>query len=144
MGYVDFSFSVFCLDHSGGNFQRVDRHPRVSLRLLDQKCPSVGRDLDFWLAETVLGSPNRPIDDRSDFFGREGMEDGQLAAGEERRNHLEGGILRRGADEDKGPPFHVRQEGVLLSFIEMMDFVYEENRRLAEPLEAFGLVDYFI
>ena len=56
----------------------------------------------------------------------------------QRRIDEEKRIVRRRADELHHAAFHVRQQNVLLGFIETMDFVHEQNRGLALVFEAIG------
>ena len=55
------------------------------------------------------------------------------------RDDFEGGIFSGGADEEDVPGFDVREEGVLLGFVEAMDFVNEDDGALAGAGFAFGV-----
>ena len=70
-------------------------------------------------------------DDPRDRLRRQGIEDHDLAAGEQRAVQLEGRVLGRGADQDDVAGFDVRQEDVLLRAVEAVDLVEEEDRALA-------------
>ena len=54
-----------------------------------------------------------------------------FASREERRVHGKTWIFRGGPHEDDGPVFHVRQKGILLSFVEPMNLVDEHDGALA-------------
>jgi hypothetical protein len=58
-----------------------------------------------------------------------------LARGEQRRVHFERRILRGGANQDDRAAFDVRQERVLLRFVEAVDLVHEQHRARA-PMPA--------
>ena len=68
----------------------------------------------------------------------EPLEDEDLAAREEGRIDLEGGVLRGGADEDDAALLDIGKEGVLLGLVEAMDFVDEEDGAPAELTHPFG------
>jgi hypothetical protein len=57
----------------------------------------------------------------------QGFQDIDLGAGEEGAHHLEGGILRGGADEGDQAGFDVGQEGVLLALVEAVHFIDEQD-----------------
>ena len=74
---------------------------------------------------------------------RKRLEDKDLAAGEQRRVDLEGGVFRGGAHERDGSVFHVWQEAVLLGAVEPVDFIHEEEGSLAVFPPFGGLVKGF-
>ena len=65
------------------------------------------------------------------------MEDAQ--AGEQGVVEMEGGVFSGGADEDEGAVFDVGQEGVLLGFVEAVDFVDKEDGFAADGAFLLGL-----
>src|SRR5208283_2345231 len=67
------------------------------------------------------------------------VEDIDLGAREERGDDFEGGVLGGGADEENVAGFDVREESVLLGFVEAMDFVNEDDGALAGVGFALGL-----
>ena len=69
------------------------------------------------------------------------MEDAQ--AGEQGVVEVEGGVFGGGADEDEGAVFDVGQEGVLLGFVEAVDFVDKEDGFAAQAAFLLGLKDGF-
>ena len=69
------------------------------------------------------------------------MEDAQ--AGEQGVVEMEGGVFSGGADEDEGAVFDVGQEGVLLGFVEAVDFVDKEDGFAAQTAFLLGLKDGF-
>ena len=69
------------------------------------------------------------------------MEDAQ--AGEQGVVEVEGGVFGGGADEDEGAVFDVGQEGVLLGFVEAVDFVDKEDGFAAQAAFLLGFKDGF-
>ena len=61
--------------------------------------------------------------------GGERFEAEEVAAREERRIDVETRVVGGGADEADVALFDIRQEEVLLGFVEAVQFVDEENRR---------------
>ncbi len=53
------------------------------------------------------------------------------AAGPQRPDNLEVGVLRRGTNEDERPGLYMREEGVLLRLVQAMDFINKQNRLAA-------------
>jgi hypothetical protein len=85
----------------------------------------------------ILGQGQRAADMRlgageQDREGRvvQGLQHEDLRSGEDGAVQLEGGVLRRRADQDDGAVLHDRQEGVLLGAVEAMDLVHEEQGAL--------------
>src|SRR5690606_6688124 len=58
----------------------------------------------------------------------ERVKDQHTRARKKRGIELEGGVLRRGAHKHDSTVLHHRQEGILLSPVEAMDLVHEEER----------------
>ena len=76
-------------------------------------------------------------DDRRELFLGERLQLVDLAAGEQRRVHLEVRVLRRRADQRQQAFLHRGQQGILLGLVEAVDLVEEENGATAvcaEPL----------
>ena len=61
-----------------------------------------------------------------------------LRARNQRRIDKEKWIVRGRADQSDDAAFHIRQQNVLLRFVEAMDFVDEQNRGLAGVFQAIG------
>ncbi len=57
----------------------------------------------------------------------EGRDDDNAGAGDERGDDFEAGVFGGGADEDDEARLDVREKGVLLSFVETVNFVHEED-----------------
>ena len=67
------------------------------------------------------------MEELQDVCGGEGLEGVDAAAGEEGGVELEGGVFCGGADEADGAALDVGEEGVLLGFVEAVDFIDEED-----------------
>ena len=67
------------------------------------------------------------------------MQHVDAAARQQRAVDFEGGIFGRGADQADAALFDVREESVLLGFVEAMDFVDEDDRARAVLAGAFGI-----
>jgi len=84
------------------------------------------------------------MEEFDDLRGGVGFEDVDLGAGEERGDDFEGGIFGGGADEEDVAGFDVREEGVLLGFVEAVDFVDEDDGAQAGAGFFFGFShDFF-
>ena len=75
-------------------------------------------------------------------FRIEPLEHHDARAREKRRDQLEGGILRRGADKNNGAVFHDWKERVLLRAIEAMNLVDEEERTFPGLATSAGSVEH--
>src|SRR6266403_2983113 len=67
------------------------------------------------------------MEEFDDLRGGVGFEDVDLGAGEKRGDDLERGIFGGSADEENVAGLDVREEGVLLGFVEAVDFVDEDD-----------------
>ena len=67
------------------------------------------------------------VEQRDEFVFGERLQRVDAAAGEQRGDDFEGGVLGGGADQADGAALDVGQEGVLLRLVEAMDFVDEED-----------------
>jgi len=90
-------------------------------------------------AEAPCGVGERPVEEARDLLFREGDKGVNAAAGEERGIDFEGRVLRGCADEADGAALDVGEEGVLLSLVEAVDLVDEEDGAGAEASGLFGL-----
>src|SRR5260370_12582272 len=78
------------------------------------------------------------MEEFDDLRGGVGFEDVDLGAGEEGGDDLERRVFRSGADEENVAGFDVREEGVLLGFVEAVDFVDEDDGAEAGAGFFFG------
>jgi len=78
----------------------------------------------FFEAEaTVFGQGEHFGGELGEFVGRKGLQYVNLGAAEQGGIHFEGGVFGGGADEGEQAAFHIGQEGVLLGFVEAVDFI---------------------
>ena len=92
-----------------------NRNPNLKLLL---------RDFDVHMGK-ALRTRKRMMQKLQDILFRQCPEYENLAAGQKRGVDLKGRILCGRADQDYTATFHVRQESILLGFIEAVDFVNE-------------------
>src|SRR5258708_24914058 len=78
------------------------------------------------------------MEEFDDLRGGVGFEDVDLGAGEKRGDDLERGIFGGSADEENVAGLDVRKEGVLLGFVEAVDFVDEDDGAEAAAGFFFG------
>src|SRR5258707_3442027 len=78
------------------------------------------------------------MEEFDDLRGGVGFKDVDLGAGEEGGDDFEGGIFGGGADEENVAGLDVREEGVLLGFVEAVDFVDEDDGAKAGAGFFFG------
>ena len=74
-----------------------------------------------------------------EFVFAQGLEMEDAQAREQSVVEVEGGVFGGGADEDEGAVFDVGEEGVLLGFVEAVDFVDEEDGFAADGALLLGL-----
>jgi hypothetical protein len=120
----------------GGDLQDVERRPRVAVGEPGDQGQRVVLGVDRLRPEPPLAVGERPAEDHADLVLAEALEDVDPAAGEERRDDLEGRVLGRRADQDDRAPLDVGQEGVLLGLVEAVDLVHEQDRALAAGRQA--------
>ena len=110
-----------------GQLENVEGAARIAVREARDEGQGVGIRRDLPGAEPARDVVKGALEDAHDVGLGQRTEDIDPAAREERRVHLEGGILRGRPDQDQRALLHVRQEGVLLTAIEAMNLVHEEN-----------------
>ncbi len=112
---------------AGGDFQRAERPARVALRAGDEEVERRRGELEPELAETALAVGERSLDDAPHLPLGERLEHHDARAGEERRDDLEGWILRRRAEQHDRAALDVREQRVLLRLVEAVDLVDEQH-----------------
>src|SRR5204862_254943 len=95
----------------------------------------LGVDHELLTAEAVLDVGEGAVDHGTHLRIAERLERQHARPRKERRDHLERRVLRGGADQRDRSRLHVGQERVLLRFVETVDLVDEEHRRLFRSLE---------
>ncbi len=124
----------------GGHLEDVQGGPGVAVGQPRDGGEDRVVGLDVERAQAALGVGQRPAEDRGHLRLGQPLEDVDAAAGEERRDDLEGRVLGGGPDQDDGAALHVGEEGVLLRLVEAVDLVDEEDGARAvqaQPLIGF-------
>ena len=124
-------------------FQAVERHPGIPLRPLDQHVPGLRRHLQGGVPQSPAAFRQSPVHHPRERVLGQRMHDADPATGEQRRDQLEGRVLGGGADEGQQPRLHVRQEGVLLGLVEVVDLVHQEHHRDGASLQPPGVREDF-
>ena len=101
-------------------------------------------DANLAVLQSLVGL-QRPVQQDLQVGDFQGLEDKDLAAGEQGGDDLEGRVLRRRADQHDGAALDGAEQGVLLRLVEAVDLIDEEDRRRRTGEEgiAAGLVDHF-
>ena len=120
-----------------GRLERAERLAGVAVGV-DREPAQDGLRHDERLPAVAALVRERAAQQLHDLLLAEAVEDEDLAAGEQRGVDLEGGVLRRGADEDDAALLDERQEGVLLRLVEAVDLVDEEDGPHAEGARLLG------
>ena len=118
-------------------FEPADGFARVAAGLVGDG----GKDAVGGVVEVERGHAPAQFFDEFVFAQRLQVEDAQ--AGEQGVVEMEGGVFGGGADEDEGAVFDVGQEGVLLGFVEAVDFVDKEDGFATQAAFLLGLKDGF-
>jgi hypothetical protein len=85
-----------------------------------------------------------PLKNGLQIIGTQRLKHQNPAPGEKGRNNVERGIFGGRADEGQQAAFHVGEKGILLAFVETMDFIHENNGGgVALILGDLGLGHYF-
>jgi len=138
-GCVACGGSVSGLGAAGAEFQGVVGGAGVAIGVGGNAEEDVVGGIEMRVAKSALGISEGAVEEINDLRGGEGFEDVDLGAGEKRRDDLEGGIFGGGADEEDVAGFDVGEEGVLLSFVEAVNFVHEDDGALGSAGFALGL-----
>ncbi len=120
-------------ERSRGHVQEIERHARVAVRVADDRGQRVRLHADAVCAKPALDILHRSLHDRPHRLVCQRLQHVHLGARQERGVHLERRVLGGRADEDDVARLDARQEGVLLSFVEPVDLVDEENRAASDP-----------
>ena len=107
-------------------FQQIDEITAVAVGQFGQRPPCLGRHRQFAL-QFRFG----PLRDLFEGIGIQRIHNEHFATGKQCAVQLEGGILRRGADQSYGTVFHIREEAILLRPVEPVNLVDEKQCSLA-------------
>src|SRR5581483_3320755 len=110
-----------------GNFEGVQSFARIAVGQFGEVAQGCFVRLDFHVAEPAFLIGQRALQEvvKLRFRKRAQLED--LRAGNERGIDEEKGIVSGGTDKADHAAFHVREQNVLLSLVEAMDFIDEKN-----------------
>jgi hypothetical protein len=129
------SAAIRCgLGREVGQLQDVQRHAGIAVGEIDEKRTRRWCKPDRRHPQATNRIFQRPLDDDAEFGWRQCLQRKDTRSRQEWRNHFEGGILRGGPDKDELAPFHMWQEGILLSFVKAMDFIDKQESTFAMPL----------
>ena len=67
-----------------------------------------------------------PVKKAGKFFHAQGFQDKDLAAGEQRIDHLEGRVFSCSTYQDHGPVLHSSEQGILLGLVETVNLIDEK------------------
>ena len=112
-------------------FERAERDARVAVGEPDKRRHRFVVERDVLRAEAAFAIVERAPHERLDLVVAERVQHEHARAREQRRVDFERRILGRRADQRDRAVFDVRQDRVLLAFVEAMDLVDEEHGALA-------------
>ena len=124
-----------------GEFERAERDARIAVRKVDQRLARARLDPDVRTSQSPLGIAQRTIDQYADIRVVERFEHEDARTREQSRIDLERGVLGGRADQRDGAVLDVRQDGVLLRFVEPVDLVDEQDGALAGGAELLRVGD---
>ena len=127
-----------------GHFQRVVSGARIAIgkhRDLAQQLSEISTRLR---AQAALFVFQGAVEQRQYLIGRERRKHVDLGAGEQRRDDFERRVFRGGADQHHVAALDVGQKGVLLRFVEAMNFVNEKHRSPAVMPRLFRRRHHFL
>ena len=107
--------------------QGVQQRARVAARDVDEVVERVRVDVHVEAAVAALGVGQRRLRDAVQVRTRERRELEDARPADERRVHLEVGVVRGGADQHDGAVLHPGQERILLSLVPAVHLVHEED-----------------
>jgi len=113
----------------GRQLERVERDAGVTVRDDHERAERVGRDGHGSVQPARIG--DRPLDDQPDVILTKRLQHEDPGTREERRDDLERRVLGRRADERDIALLDVRQHRVLLTLVEAVDLVDEQDGALA-------------
>jgi hypothetical protein len=135
------------LGAAGAEFEGVVGGAGVAIGIGSDAEKNVVGGIELGVTEAAIGIGEGAVKEINDLRSGEGVEDVDLGAREERGDDLERGIFGGGTDEEDVAGFDIREESVLLGFVEAMDFVNEDDGALSGVGFALGLghdvLDFF-
>ena len=134
---MDPVFPGFAVEND--HFQRAQGAAGVPVAEAGDGVQGLFADRDVVPAETALIGEG-PAEQGQDILPAEGLEHKDLAAGQKRAVDLKGGVFGGRADEHDAAFLHKGKEGILLGFVETVDFVHKDDRPCAVDTVFFRLL----
>ena len=121
-----------------GDFQSIQRFASISVGNPGQVPQGRFVGKDYQMSKPALLIPQGALQQTIEFFFTQRTQLKYLRAGDQRGIDKEKWIVSRGANQPDGAALHIRQQNILLSFVETVDFIDEKNRGLAGVLQTVG------
>ena len=119
----------------GGKLEGVEATPGVAIANFGQVCCGILVYSDLCRAQAAPGIGDGAVDEGVQVRGGQRPQFEDERAGNERAVDVEERIHRRRADQAHGAALDIRQQDILLRFVEAVDFVDEKDRACAVARE---------
>ena len=135
------------LRHISHHFQRIKRATRIAADQFGDHASRIVGQKNIAVAVAARFVLHRLIEHLLDIFRGQRFQQIDARTGEQRGVEFERRVFGRGADKSDGAVFDMRQKRILLTFVEAMHFVDEQNgaaadlTAMARPLDR--LADLF-
>ncbi len=96
------------------------------------------RQIDLVVAQPIFSVFKRMVQDDSQMVFFQGPQFADPRTGKQGRVQGEKRVLSSGADQNDGSLFQMGKKGILLAFIEMVDFIQKEDSGLLVEFLVFG------
>ncbi|AEW72919.1 hypothetical protein EcWSU1_01480 [Enterobacter ludwigii] len=113
--------------HIGHHFQRIECPAGVAVNQFSDRPARVVRQNDILPAVAARVIVHRLRENLFNILHGQGFEQVNTCAGKQRGIEFKRRVFGGGTDEENGAVFNVRQESILLAFIETVNFVDKEN-----------------
>lgn len=114
-------------DEGGRRLQVIERRPRIPVGRSNDVPQGLFVDFELQFAEPLFPVADGPPENGLEFLLRVGFQNHHPCTRQQGCDDLEGGVFRRCADEGDETAFDVREKGVLLSLVETVDLVDEQD-----------------
>ena len=122
--------------------KRGQRLARIAIGFLRKVIQSFSTCLDQFPTKPAILIRQGSLQQSHDLIHRHRLKLENLRARNQRRIDMEIRVVRRRTNEPHHPALDVRQEHILLRFVETMNFINEQNRRLSPQLTpGAGLIN---
>ncbi len=141
----DHAHAGFVRTSAGGSeLERVVSGARVTVGEGGDAKENVVRDFYRIVPEAVFFVSEGAAKKLDDLWRGEWIKEVDFGAGKQGADNFEGRILRGRADENDVAGFDVREKGILLGFVEAVDFVDENNGAIAGARFVFRGGHHFL